>query len=212
MQLRPSALRRSLVANSTCATATEPSSMSLTGTESWRRFYMESGLIERDPLINALEHRHLPFTWSDLRTDRKLASAGRRALDLAAAEGWHEGLVVPMPHSGNRVGLVSMAGHKPNLRTPDRAYLTLISLALHTHVRSLVAREGFAAPPAGLTDREIASLRLAARGVTDKGISEALGVAVSTAHEFIEKAKRRLKVRSRAELIAIAAALGIIEI
>lgn len=64
----------------------------------------------------------------------------------------------------------------------------------------------------GLTDREIACLRLVARGLTDGAIASALGIATSTAHEFVEKAKRRFKTRTRAELVAVAVALGIIDI
>jgi hypothetical protein len=36
-------------------------------------------------------------------------------------------------------------------------------------------------------------------------------VAPSTAHEFVEKAKRKLRTRSRVEMVAVAASLGIIE-
>lgn len=180
--------------------------------DSWRRFYIGSGLIDRDPLIEALDHRRDPFTWSDLRADRKLSKVGRAALDLAAAEGWRDGLVVPLPQGGARIGLVSLVGRGAGLDQASRAYLVLISICLHTHVRALVSREGFAAPPVGLTDRELACLRLAARGMTDVGIAKDLGVATSTAHEFIEKAKRRFKVRSRTELVAVAVALGIVDI
>ena len=180
--------------------------------DNWRRFYATSGLIDRDPVVDALATRRTPFTWTDLRTDRKLAKAGREAVDLVAAAGWTEGLIVPLPNTGGRVGLVSMAGHR--LVTDERllSYLTLISICLHSHVRTLVAREGFAVPPAGLTDREIESLRLVARGLSDGAIAASLGVATSTAHEFVEKAKRRLKAHSRAELVAVATALGIIDI
>jgi DNA-binding NarL/FixJ family response regulator len=48
--------------------------------------------------------------------------------------------------------------------------------------------------------------------MTDTAIAEALGIAVSTAHEFIEKAKRRMNVRSRTQLAGIAGALGIADI
>ncbi len=179
--------------------------------DSWTRFYSQSGMINRDPLIDELGKRHEPFTWSDLRADRKLAKAGRLALDLVAAAGWVEGLVVPLRTSGQRVGLVSMVGHAP-IAAETRDYLGLIGTTLHGHVRRLVAREGFALPPAGLTGREIECIRLVARGLGDKAIGATLGIAASTAHEFVEKAKRKLKTSSRAELIAVAVALGIVDI
>lgn len=177
----------------------------------WTRFYQQSGLINRDPLIDGVGERRQPFTWSDLRAEGKLARVGRQALDLAAAEGWIEGFVVPFRTSGRRVGLVSMVGNQL-IAEEARAFISLISLTLHTHVRTLAAREGFALPPAGLTAREIQCIRLVAQGVADKAIAATLGIAASTAHEFVEKAKRKLKAKSRAELIAVSVALGIVDI
>lgn len=180
--------------------------------DGWQRFYFSSGLIARDPLVDEIAARDAPFTWSELRTDRKFAKAGRQAIDLAAAAGWTEGLVVPLQQAGNRIGIVSMVGHKDCRDPAARAFLGLISVCLHSHVRTLTGREGFAVPPAGLTERELAAIRLVARGMSDTAIAEALGVAHSTAHEFVEKAKRRLGVRSRPELAALAAGLGIVDI
>jgi len=180
--------------------------------ESWRNYYLSSGLIERDPIVNELGFRTEPFTWTDLRADRKLSQLGREALNRTTAAGWVEGFVVPLPQSSGRIGLVSLAGHRNCTDPAERGFLTLISICLHTYVRTLVGRCGFAVPPAGLTERELACVRLVAQGHSDSAIGKALGVAASTAHEFVEKAKRRLKVHSRAELAALAASFGIVDI
>jgi DNA-binding CsgD family transcriptional regulator len=180
--------------------------------QKWRDFYVRSGLIERDPVVDELRHWTQSFTWADLRAERKLAKVGREALDMCAEAGWCEGFVVPLRQSSHRVGLVSMAGNRLCTDPDERDYLTLISICLHSHVRTLVATSGFALSPAGLTDREVACVRLAATGMTDLAIAEALGIAASTAHEFIEKAKRRMNVRSRTQLAGIAGALGIADI
>jgi LuxR family transcriptional regulator, quorum-sensing system regulator BjaR1 len=180
--------------------------------ESWRSFYLKSKLIERDPLIDSLAYRHEPFTWSDLRHDRKFGKAGREALKLLTENGWVEGLVVPLPSSGGRVGLVSLVARESKCDAEARAYLTLVSIGLHVCARSLVAREPFAIRPAGLTDREIECVRLVAKGKSDADVAETLGVSRSTAHEFIEKAKRRLKAHTRMEMTAIAVALGIVDL
>jgi DNA-binding CsgD family transcriptional regulator len=180
--------------------------------DSWRRFYLSEGLVERDPLIDALTFKHQPFTWSELRRDKKLQKIGRDVLERAAAAGWTEGLVVPLSRGTNRIGLVSIVGHQAEIAAENRAYLCLISLCFHGHVRTLVRREGFAIAPAGLTAREVECVRLVAQGLSDNEIAKHLGIAPSTAHEFVEKAKRRLKTRTRVEMAAIAAALGIIDI
>ncbi len=117
--------------------------------EAWRRFYLESGLIERDPVVDALQARREPFTWTDLRKDNTLARLGTEALNRAAASGWVEGLVVPLSRGDHKVGLVSMVGHRLVVDPAEIGYLCLISVCLHGHVRTLIAREGFAAPPGG---------------------------------------------------------------
>jgi DNA-binding CsgD family transcriptional regulator len=180
--------------------------------ESWRNFYLKSKFIEHDPVIDSLAYRHEPFTWTDLRHDRKFGKAGREALKLLASNGWVEGLVVPLPGAGGRVGLVSLVAREAKCGADAQAHLSLISMGLHICAKSLVAREPFAIQPAGLTEREIACVRLVAKGKTDAAIAESLGVSRSTAHEFIEKAKRRLKAHTRMEMTAIAVALGIVDL
>jgi DNA-binding CsgD family transcriptional regulator len=179
--------------------------------ESWRRFYLSEGLVERDPLIDALAFRQQPFTWSELRKDRKLHKIGREVLERSAAAGWTEGLVVPVSRGTNRIGLMSLVGHESDLAPDVVSFLCLISICVHSHARTLVRREGFAIPPAGLTAREVACVRLVAQGFSDNQIAKNLSIAASTAHEFVEKAKLRLKTRTRMEMVAIAASLGIID-
>jgi DNA-binding CsgD family transcriptional regulator len=180
--------------------------------EKWRRFYLGSGLVERDPVVGALATRTEPFTWMDLRRDRTMPKLGTAALDMAAAEGWTEGFVVPLPRANGRCGLVSLAGHVAVTDPDVRDFLSLACMLLYNHIRWLVPSMGHAAPPAGLTAREIECVRLVARGLSDNAIGEALGIASSTAHEYVEKAKARLKTRSRAELTALAVELGVIEV
>jgi hypothetical protein len=71
-------------------------------TDAWSRFYMASGFIERDPIVEEVSRRSDPFTWPDLRRDRKLAKAGTDAIVKAAHAGWVEGLAVPIRRSGTR--------------------------------------------------------------------------------------------------------------
>ncbi len=181
--------------------------------DAWRRFYIGSGMIERDPIVDALANRSEPFTWSDLRADGSLSPAAANTLNEATSQGgWVEGLVVPVSRSGRKVGLVSLVGRHRGVSSEAVAFLSLISVALHSHVRSLLGHQGFAAPPSGLTPREIECLKFVARGKSDREISQALSIAVSTAHEHVENAKRKLGAGSRSETVAVAVSLGIVEI
>lgn len=178
----------------------------------WSDFYRTSGLIDRDPFIEALLFRKVPFTWSEMRADPSFFRTGARVLNLASAAGWREGLVVPVRQASERIGFVSLVGSRSCISLVDRKYLILTATCLHNHVRTLVGRHGFAVAPAGLTPREIEALRLVVKGMSDAAIGRALGIASSTAHEFVEKAKRKMNVRSRAQLAALAVSLAIVNI
>jgi DNA-binding CsgD family transcriptional regulator len=181
-------------------------------TDRWRRFYMSSGMIERDPVVAALATRREPFTWSDIRRDLAYSLVGRAALDLVAAEGWTEGFVVPLFQGLYRMGLVSLVGSRLVTDPETRDFLVLTSTCLHNHVRTLVSREGFAVPPVGLTGREIECIRLVAQGMSDNAIGKALSISPSTVHEYVENAKRRLKSKSRAKMAAVAISMGIVDV
>ena len=175
--------------------------------ESWRKYYFSSGLIERDPLVENLGLYGRPFTWAELRADRRLALLGTEGLDRAAEAGWRDGLAVPIPRGGSRYGIVA----RDIISDEQRAAMVPLCLAFHAAAGVLARRDGFALPPAGLTPREVECLALVVKGQSDREIAASLGIAVATAHEHVERAKRRLTARTRAELAAVAVSLGIVE-
>jgi DNA-binding CsgD family transcriptional regulator len=180
--------------------------------DTFRNFYFGSGFNLRDPLLQALEGRHEPLAWSELQLDRKKWSViGTRGLQVLAEHGWSDGLAVPIPRSDRCFGLVSlMAGKRRAFDADEKSVLAMLSYCLHERLRNLAPKHGFAIPPIGLTRREIDTLQLIARGATDREVARKLGISPSTAHEHIETAKRKLKVSTRAEAIAIAVSLAIV--
>lgn len=177
------------------------------------RFYQQrAGFADCNPVFDAVSSRPAGFTWADLRADRSFARAGQDAVEMLAVQGLQDAFIVPLPAGGSRVGIVSMSSDGPVTRDPAvRAYLAMIAALLHGRTRALGASDSLPAPPLGLSEREFDCLRLVARGMSDSAIGKALGIAASTAHEYIEKAKARLDVRSRPEMTAVAAAFGIID-
>jgi LuxR family quorum sensing-dependent transcriptional regulator len=178
--------------------------------ETWHRFYIDGGVIRRDPLITALKQRHGPFTWSELRREGKWPAASTRILRVVAEHGWTEGLVVPIPRGDQRFGLVSLLCRRHAFDADEKSALAMLSYCFHERLRNLAPKHGFAIAPVGLTKREIDALRLIARGATDRDIAWQLGISPSTAHEHFEKAKRKLNASNRAEAIAIAVSLAIV--
>jgi LuxR family quorum sensing-dependent transcriptional regulator len=177
----------------------------------FRKYYMTSGFIDRDPILKALRTRHTPFTWSELRADRELSNLTPEALQHMADNGWTDGLVVPVPRGGSRHGLVSLMGSSKRIAKKQRAALCLICTSFLTRVRSLALLNGHPAPPGGLSKREIDAVRLVARGLSDHAIGRKLGIAASTAHYHVEGARRKLNAKTRAELVAVSVSLGMID-
>ena len=178
--------------------------------ERWRKFYLSSGLVERDPLIDALTERRAAFTWSDLRKDGSFLRAGAEALRRVAEQGWREGFVAPVARGGSHFGLVSLAGRATDLPPEERRNLGLMCESLLVRIRSLGPPPKFPVPPAGLTGRELDGLRLVAVGRTDAQIAEELGISKFTAHQHVESARKRLGAKSRAQMVARAVAFGIV--
>ena len=178
--------------------------------DDWRKFYLSSGFVERDPVVEAMRRYREPFTWAQLRKDRTISAAGVEALQICADHGWTDGLAVPIPRGDRRFGLVGLVCRQRSLSVGEKGLLTMLSLCFHERLRNLAPAHGFATPPLGLTRREIDCLRLVARGLTDGEISRRLKISQPTAHGYLENAKRKLQAPTRARAIALAVALAIV--
>ncbi|WP_075290130.1 helix-turn-helix transcriptional regulator [Pararhizobium arenae] len=178
--------------------------------EDWRRYYFASGLVNRDPLLDALENRAGPFTWVELRADRTLPRLGTEALDKAAEAGWIDGLVVPVPRGGQRVGIISIVARRSLISERHKLLLPPLCICFHERLRGLIAGHALPVAPAGLTARELDCLPLVSKGLSDRQIAAELSISISTAHEHVENARKRFEAATRAELVAAAVSLGVI--
>lgn len=176
----------------------------------WRSYYFQSGLLDHDPLIEALPLMDAAFTWDELRARRALTLAGTEALNKVAAEGWVDGLVVPLHRAGTHYGLISLVTLNHHISPVEKRHLEAVCVVFHERLRVVVPKEGFRVPPAGLTAREIDCIKLIAEGMSDITAGEKLGIKGSTVHEHAERAKMKLQARNRAELVALALGFGII--
>ncbi len=173
-------------------------------------FYIASEFISRDPLIGEIERKkHVPFAWSELLRDKLLADVGRQMLRALAELGWTEGLAVPFLRSERRFGLVSLIGARGPLLQHEKNGLSIMAMCLHEQARRIGPSLGVALALSALSLRELDALRLVARGHSDKQIAVLLGIAPSTAHEHVEAAKHKLKVKNRAEAAAVGVSLGL---
>jgi LuxR family transcriptional regulator len=177
--------------------------------EAWLRYYVKSGFINRDPIVNALAFYREPFEFVDIIRDPRFSNVEREALRVAAEHGWDRGLAAPIARGGTRFGLVTMIGCGEKLDEFQRAYLCLISECLMNRIHALPPGAEYAARPAGMSKREVEAARLVALGCGDHEIADKLGISESTAHKHVESGRKRLKARNRAHMAALSLSLGI---
>ena len=150
----------------------------------WRNYYFQPGLVEHDPVLAALDREPGSFTWTELKNRRALSAVGTEALNKVHAEGWTDGLVLPLHRSGSRYGIVSLVAYRHSIDRQQKAELSTASLVFQERMRYHVPRDGFRVPPAGLTPREIDCLKLIAVGLSDARAGETLGIGAATVHEY----------------------------
>lgn len=176
----------------------------------WFERYVETGLIENDPLLAMLERTRKPVTWEMMRAAPNRHRHERLLFELAESFGWTEGFAIPIPRGGSRLGLVSLCGKREPFSQAEIGALSLGCVFYYEQFRGLNAGRPFPLPPSGLTPREIECLDLVAKGNTDRAIASRLGISQATAHDHVENAKRKIVVKTRAEAIAVAVSLGIV--
>ncbi len=177
--------------------------------KAWMRYYVRSGFVDRDPVLNALKVYRRAFSFVDIIHDKRFSTFDREALRAAAENGWTTGLAVPVARGGTRFGLVTLIGRGEEFDPAQRAYLCLISECLLTRIRALGAGVDYVMPPAGMSKREIEAVRLVALGSSDDEIAAKLGISSSTVHKHIESARMRVNAKNRASLAALSVSLGI---
>jgi len=171
----------------------------------WVETYVGEGFTTIDPSIAYARSGHRPATWREIcRRDR--AARSDRVWDAATCHGWPDGIAIPVHGPGAYHGLVCLAGETADLAAHDRVALHLMGLYLHERLKRLLAPQLTAPSNRGslLSRGEIECIRWLLAGKSDWEIGEILNIAEATAHWRIEQAKRKLGVKTRAQLTAVA--------
>ncbi|HEY6258996.1 MAG TPA: LuxR family transcriptional regulator [Xanthobacteraceae bacterium] len=167
----------------------------------WIALYESSRMFERDPIVIEARRRMTPFRWGEiprLSEDEAQVLAGARAYGLV------DGYVVPIHGPAEYQGVVSLAASgRLHLDPLERAVLETMSTTIHHRCRSAVGFGSASQALAHLTAREIECLQWVASGKTDWEIGRLIGIAAPTAHYHVERAKKKLGVRSRVQAVAL---------
>ena len=174
--------------------------------------YYATDLIVTCPLMRALTVYDRPYCWADARTLCFQTKGSWRMAEAARANGWDEGLIVPLPRGGNRRGVISMMGRAERIDPHERPIMTALATIYHERVRGLLTGSPGLLTAAKLTAREIDCLRLVVSGLPDASVAEKLGVSQISVHEYLQRARMRLGAKTRAETIALVISLGLVAV
>ncbi len=166
----------------------------------WIERYAMNGYASEDIAVEQARRSPFPVTWNELKA--LYPGAAKRIIAAAADFGWHDGFMVPVHGPDGERGIVSMVGARLRFNTEaDRK--TAVTIALRTYRRAVALYANRVKLPV-LTGRERDALVLVARGKDDREIGAALGVTQTSAHAYVERAKKRLGATTRAQAVALA--------
>ena len=158
-----------------------------------------------DPVLLACQKSAAPFAWESLPAIIAMSRHQRAYMDDARAAGLGSGYTVPIHIPGGASGLCSFVttGTRalPAESLPAAQYLACFAFEA---ARRLAEKDdgGNGKPDVTrLTQRQLDCVVLAARGKSNWVAGQLLGLSPDTVHKYLESAKQRYGVSSRAELV-----------
>ncbi len=168
----------------------------------WIALYQRKNFVVVDFSVAEARRRMAPFTWLDARAERTLSLAEKELWKAANANGWENGLSVPLHGPGGYFGLVSIGGKNLDLSPATRRRLHLLAFAVHERCRAIHGVSPVADQQARLTARELECLRWVAAGKTDGDIAQIIDLSPTTVKDHIDAGRRKLDAQTRAQAVA----------
>lgn len=169
----------------------------------WADYFIEHRLYLHDPVVHACMRTNCSFSWRDLGQLISLTSRHKNILRGAAKEGLGEGLSVPAFVPGERPGSCSFAGPRRGIKV--ERYLGLVHVIgafAFQAARRLVSNKRLVLPARPkLAPRQRECVILAGQGKTNWEIAKILGLSQSTINHYLNDARGRYDVTTRAQLV-----------
>jgi DNA-binding CsgD family transcriptional regulator len=168
----------------------------------WVRSFSESGLHRIDPVFRYAAERALPFRWDDPEFRATLTPVQRGILLEAERHGIAHGCTIPIHAPREHVASCSVV---PESNVMDGERLQVVFTMAHylyeAMCRAADSEVRCTAAPTQFSERERQCLELAAQGKDDWTIGSILQISERTAHNHLERAKKRLGVGTRVQVI-----------
>lgn len=166
----------------------------------WVQQYSQEDFARIDPVFMAARLMSAPFNWDDCLTRMRLSRAQKRLLDEGAGYGLRSGLTIPLRSPDVIPASCSLVAGPDGVDPLSMAHTLMIVIyghgAMHRRLNPTALVD-----PVVLAPRERECLTLAGCGKSDWVIGEVLGVSARTAHNTIERAKKRYGVSHRVQAV-----------
>lgn len=167
----------------------------------WSQRYREQGYFRHDAVLSHLMKSNDAVWWSRFSKDARLSHEERMLFDESRAYGVAEGLSAPVRMPDGAVWVCALTGETPDARydVADAARFAAeryIAQALELRRPAQMEMRGLSVTPG-----QAQIVELLSRGHTLRQAADTLGIRPSTAYNQIADAKRRVMVRTTAELV-----------
>jgi DNA-binding CsgD family transcriptional regulator len=176
--------------------------------EEWLAHYQKKDFVRHDPLPGMARVLWRPFTWREVMTAREPTAGQIELYEWIKTLGVHDALAVPIHYPGGDFGLcVSVADHLVEASF-ERTTVHIASLYAHQRCCELGGQSDASTVPTSLTTRELDCLRWVLKGKSDTDIGKILGISHTTVHFHVERTKKKMGVKTRAQAASVAVSLG----
>lgn len=177
----------------------------------WQQMYLERSYVEHDPTVAHCQTSDAALVWSET------VFAGEKRLEMleeARSFGLGYGISLPIHEMHGVKSMVSLARDKPfeSAAEADEVVSSgkLLANCAHFAYRKLLTGEMRASGTRSLTAQERECLRWVAVGKTSYEIGKILRISELTVGNHIKNLMYKLDVKSRAQAVAVAFRMGII--
>jgi DNA-binding CsgD family transcriptional regulator len=153
--------------------------------------------LDHNPVLRYLVERHAPVH------EEVILSPGVWQTICPRADHGHV-MIGPIVHDGQLVGSIAFTRHRDNLAFNAQNLSDLSALCLHlsTRLAALRSQPVTLSICDRLTSREAQIAGLVAQGLTNAEIGAALWITENTVKQALKRMYRKLRVSSRAEMVA----------
>jgi DNA-binding CsgD family transcriptional regulator len=176
--------------------------------EDWLLTYQKNDHVRHDPLPAMARVLWRPFTWREVMGMRESTPEQIALYEWIKTLGIHDAFAVPIHYPGDDFGLCVSAGDHFVESSFERHAMHMASLYAHQRCCELGGQSDASKVPTPLTMRELDCLRWVLKGKSDTDIAEILGISHTTVHFHVERTKKKLGVKTRAQAATIAMSLG----